>query len=217
MNSFSDLKCHTHLSFFLLLCFTGGFVDAGSFVIFEVFTGHLTGNSVLSMIYVTQMNWKALLISAVSVSGFIFGTMSGAVLRMKSESPSLYKYITGLIFIIFITVFSLRFFAVSMYSDNFTVFMISFSMGVLNGCFNKVGVVGIHPTYVTGMTTSCIGALLKNTKGDNSKKTLFFAVLSFVSGALTGGFLSVNYHFAGFSAALILLFAALLCSPGFKQ
>ncbi|EKT53676.1 YoaK family protein [Providencia burhodogranariea] len=217
MNAFSNVEPNTHLPFFLLLAFIGGFVDASSFVIFEVFTGHLTGNSVLSMIYLAQMNWAMLLLSAISILGFFLGTLTGSWFRMKKTSPSQHSYVISLVFILFAIVFSLHFFAPSAYSINLAIFMISLSMGIQNGYFNKAGSIGIHTTYVTGMTTSCIGAFLKNVEGDKSKKVLLCAVLSFIFGALAGGYLSVNYHLAGFSCVLILLFSAIIYSVQFKQ
>ena len=200
------------LPFYLLLAFIGGFVDACSFVIFEVFTGHLTGNSVLSMIYLAQMNWGLLLLSMISIGGFVLGTLSGTLTRMRSPSLVQEPYIIIIVFLLFSVVFSVHSFAPSLYSMNLAIFIISLSMGIQNGYFNKAGNVSIHSTYVTGMTTSCIGAFLKNSPEDSSKKVLLAAVLSFIFGALTGGILSVNYHFAGFSAVLILLAIAIIYS-----
>lgn len=48
---------NSHTPFFLLLAFISGFVDACSFVVFEVFTGHLTGNSILSMVHLAKLDW----------------------------------------------------------------------------------------------------------------------------------------------------------------
>ncbi|MBS0848059.1 YoaK family protein [Citrobacter sp. JGM124] len=200
------------LPFYFLLAFIGGFVDACSFVLFEAFTGHLTGNSVLSMIYVAQKDWALLLLSVISIFGFVLGTLTGTFTRMKSPSLVREPYIVTLVFLLFSIVFLLHFFIPELYSMNLAIFIISLSMGIQNGYFNKAGDVSVHSTYVTGMTTSCIGAFLKNTPEDNSKKVLLAAVLSFIFGALAGGFLSVNYHFAGFSVVLILLAIAIIYS-----
>lgn len=203
---------NSHTPFFLLLAFIGGFVDASSFVVFEVFTGHLTGNSILSMVYLAKLNWSMLLLSAVSISGFFLGTCLGSWQRLKNNSLRDYRFLVGLLFLLFAGVFALYFFAHTFYSVNIAIFIISLSMGLQNGFFNKAGTVGIHSTYVTGMTTSCINAFLKNVEGDSSKKVLFFAVLSFLLGGLTGGVLSVNYQFLGFSFVLVLLALAFIYS-----
>lgn len=207
-----QFETNSHTPFFLLLAFIGGFVDACSFVIFEVFTGHLTGNSILSMVYLAKLDWPMLLLSAVSICGFFLGTCFGSWQRLKNNSLRDYRFLIGLSFLLFAGVLALYFFAHAVYSDNIVIFIISLSMGLQNGFFNKAGSVGIHSTYVTGMTTSCINAFLKNVKGDNSKNVLFLAVLSFVLGGLTGGVLSVNYQFLGFSFVLILLALAFVYS-----
>lgn len=217
MTALSDSESRIQLPFYLLLAFIGGFVDASSFVIFEVFTGHLTGNSVLSMIYLSQMNWALLSLSIISICGFVLGTISGTLTRMKSPSFILEPYIITVVFLLFSAVFLLHFFVPYLYSGNLAIFIISLSMGIQNGYFNKAGDVSIHSTYVTGMTTSCIGAFLKNSPEDNSKKVLSAAVLSFIFGALAGGYLSVNYHFTGFSAVLILLAIAIIYSMRLRQ
>lgn len=210
--SLFQFEANSHMPFFLLLAFIGGFVDACSFVIFEVFTGHLTGNSILSMVYLAKLDWPMLLLSAVSICGFFLGTCFGSWQRLKNNSLRDYRFLIGLSLLLFTGVFALYFFAHAAYSDNIVIFIISLSMGLQNGFFNKAGSVGIHSTYVTGMTTSCINAFLKNVQGDSSKKVLFLAVLSFVLGGLTGGVLSVNYQFLGFSFVLILLSLAFIYS-----
>lgn len=217
MNVFSSFEPKDHIPFFLLLAFIGGFVDASSFVVFKVFTGHLTGNSVLSMVYAVQMDWNMLSFSAISMVGFFLGTLSGSWFRIKYASPSLHIYVISFVFFLFTTVFTLHFFVPSFYSTNLAILITSLSMGIINGYFNKAGSVSIHSTYVTGMTTSCINAFLNNAKGDSGKKLLFFAVLSFIFGALSGGYLSVNYHLAGFSCVLIFLFIAIIYSIKFRH
>ncbi|EMA4783894.1 MULTISPECIES: YoaK family protein [Providencia] len=213
MKLFSHLEPHTHPLFFLLLTFIGGFVDSSSFVIFGVFTGHLTGNSVLSMIYISQMNWNMLFISIVSICGVFLGTLSGSYIRTKTASLLAYSLIISFEFILFAIVFSLYFFLPAFYSMNIAVFLISLSMGLQNGFFNKVGSVSIHSTYITGMTTSWIGTIIKrNENGDIQRITLFLFIISFIIGALAGGFLSVNYHFLGFSSVIALLLIALIYS-----
>ncbi|MGL5951702.1 DUF1275 domain-containing protein [Providencia rustigianii] len=202
----------SHIPFVLLLTFIGGFVDACSFVIFEVFTGHLTGNSILSMIYLAKMDISMLLLSVISILGFFVGTFFGSWVRLKHSALVVYRFVLGLVFLIFSCVFLLYFFAQTFYSPDLAIFMISFSMGIQNGYFNKAGTVDVHSTYVTGMTTSCINAFLKNIPGDDSKKVLLLAVLSFISGGLAGGILSVNYHFIAFSVVLILLACAFFYS-----
>lgn len=212
MSSLFHFEAKSHTPFFLLLAFIGGFVDACSFVIFEVFTGHLTGNSILSMIYLAKMNIGMLLLSAISILGFFAGTFLGSWIRLKHSAIVLYRFVLGLVFLIFSGVFTIYFFIQPLYSPDLAILLISLSMGIQNGYFNKAGTVGIHSTYVTGMTTSCINAFLKNVPGDSSKKVLLLAVLSFITGGLAGGILSVNYQYVGFSAVLILLGSALIYS-----
>ena len=217
MKAFFSFEQKDHIPFFLLLTFIGGFVDASSFVIFKVFTGHLTGNSVLSMIYLSQMDWAMLSLSAISLAGFFLGTLSGSWMRIKYTLSSLHIYVISLLSLLFSIVFALYFFLPSLYSVNLAIFTIGLSMGIQNGYFNKAGSVSIHSTYVTGMTTSCINAFLTNVEGDTGKKLLLAEVLSFILGALSGGYLSVHYHLGGFACVLVLFFSAMVYSVKFRQ
>ncbi|WP_392551613.1 YoaK family protein [Orbus wheelerorum] len=212
MKAMVNLAANTHLAFFCLLAFIGGFVDASSFVIYGVFTGHLTGNSVLSMVFLAQMNWAMLIISLISISGFLVGTLLGAWVRMKYSLPLLHLYIICAEFLLFAAVFMLYFLAPLFYVSNLAIIMISLAMGIQNGYFNKSGTINTHSTYITGMVTTCVAAFLNNAKGDVSKKVLLCCVLSFIGGALVGGSLSVNYHLLGFAGVLVLLFFAIIYS-----
>lgn len=206
-----------HIPFFLLLAFIGGFVDASSFVIFNVFTGHLTGNSILSVIYLANMDLSLLLLSVVSILGFLSGTLFGTWGRIKSTLPLLHAYSLVTVLTLFSIVFALYFFVPEFYSTNLSIFMISLAMGLQNGCFNKVGSISFHSTYITGMTTSCINAFINKGNGESGKKIFLFSILLFICGGGAGALLSVNYHFIGFSFIILPLLIAVIYSLRFSH
>lgn len=207
-----DLQTKEQLIFFAILAFIGGFVDASSFIMFETFTGHLTGNSILSVIYLAKFNWSMLALTIVSIIGFFLGTLGSSWLKIRKGKTTLQPFILLLALCLFTLVFSLYFFVPAFYFDSTSIFLISLSMGMQNGYFSKLDSTGVHTTYITGMTTNCIGAFLKKPGFDAGKKDYIYPIFCFVLGGFCGGAVSNYLGYRGFALVLIPLIIAVLLS-----
>lgn len=212
----------TLLSLYMILfSFIGGFADASSFVVSGVFTGHLTGNFVLSTVYAVTQNYHLLGFSIIALIGFISGTTLGSWFRIKKEILIAYKTSIALIFQLTIIVFI---FFVNIYFNNnisHIIFLggLSFALGLQNGTIHSFHKMNIHSTYVTGMTTSLINNLLSLQQNDPDHaqksalyKIQFLMILAFVTGALTGAACIHFMQFFGFSVLVILLLITIILS-----
>lgn len=200
------------ISFYALLSCIGGFTDASSFILLKTFTGHLTGNSILSLIYLTTFNWSMLNTTLVSIFGFLLGTIFGYKFRLKNEDQKSQAYILLFILCIIILVFSIYFLFNEVYNNYILIIAISLSMGIQNGNFSNLNNTGIHTTYITGMSTNLIGALLKSPQCNNEKKTYLCLIASFILGGILGSILSINFGYVGFSFVIVIIITAILFS-----
>lgn len=207
----NTLTPENNLLLFLLLSFIGGFTDASSMINFEVFTGHLTGNSIFSAIYLVQWNMPAFAIAICSLISFFMGSILGSLLKIKCLSSYINSYMVLLISLLFLATVIINDYEVPYYKF-IAISLVSIGMGIQNGFFNKSNGVSAHSTYVTGMTTSCINAFIKNAKNDPSKKILSMTIFAFILGAGAGAFISTHYHLMSYAAILALLILALFIS-----
>ncbi|EHD14681.1 hypothetical protein CIN_06130 [Commensalibacter intestini A911] len=207
--------------YIFLFTFIGGFADASSFLLSGIFTGHLTGNLVLCAVYTVQQNYFLLFHCICAVIGFISGTILGVWFRIEKKIQPSYKTSIALIFqlsvIILIFVIDLLFHTDTSHILFFTV--LSFALGIQNGTINKLYKLGIHSSYVTGMTTTLINnyLTLEKTDPEYSNKIIlyiiqFFIILFFVIGALTGALCIYLMNFMGFSALGLLLISSITLS-----
>ena len=90
------------------------------------------------------------------------------------------------------------------------------AMGIQNGFFNQTMGVGTHTTYITGMTTSLISALMRTTKDPlkihNSKIILPLLISAFILGAFSGAMIATKQGLASYMVILGLSFIALFLS-----
>lgn len=204
---------------YLLLAFIGGFTDASSFINFEVFTGHLTGNSILSAIYVVQDNRPLFLLSIIALICFLIGSINGAIIRTRFNDRFTRSFTLFLIILLLLATVIIHRYIGSTGSSNSKFMMISFvsmAMGIQNGFFNQTMGVGTHTTYITGMTTSLISALMRTTKDPlkthNSKIILPLLISTFILGAFAGAMIATKQGLASYMVILGLSFIALFLS-----
>lgn len=201
---------------FLLLAFIGGFTDASSFINFEVFTGHLTGNSILSAIYLVQHNMPVFSLSIVSLISFLIGSISGAIIRIKLKQRFLNSLTLFLITLLLLITVIVNLHAEIYIYKLIAISLISIAMGIQNGFFNQSMGVGSHTTYITGMTTSLISALITKTKdptkAHNSKIILPLLIITFILGAFAGALIATNIGLTSYMVILGLYgFALIIC------
>lgn len=209
---------------YLLLAFIGGFTDANSFINFEVFTGHLTGNSILSAIYIVQDNMPLFLLSIISLICFLVGSILGAIIRTRfnyrfSRSFTLFL----IVLLLLVTVMIHQYLGnTDSNTDNIInhkflmISLVSMAMGIQNGFFNQTMGIGAHTTYITGMTTSLISALIIKTKDPlktrNSKIILPLLISTFILGAFAGAIVATKQGLESYMLVLGFSFIAFLLS-----
>lgn len=200
------------IPFYALLSCIGGFTDASSFILLKTFTGHLTGNSILSLIYLTTFNWPMLILTLLSISGFLLGTIFGYKFRLKNEDQKSQTYILSFTLCIITLAFSIYFLFNEIDNNYIFIIAISLSMGIQNGNFSNFNNTGIHTTYITGMSTNLIGTLLKSPQCNNEKKIYSCLIASFILGGILGSILSINFGYTGFSFVIVIIITAILFS-----
>lgn len=205
----------------ILFTFIGGFADASSFLISGVFTGHLTGNLVLSTVYGVNQNYQLLGRTIIAIIGFISGTIFGVWFRTQNKKQFYYKTSIALCFqfSVFISVFILNMY---FYNDTSHIIFfggLSFVLGLQNGTINSLNKIGMHSSYVTGMSTNLINNYFTLQKSDpnyTQRSTLYkiqiLLVLAFVTGALVGVICIHFMHFLGFTILGILLLTSIILS-----
>lgn len=203
--------------FVFTLAFTGGFADASSFILLGVFSGHLTGNSVLSLIQLISGDYAALSVSVTALAGFIAGTVAGIVWRrhIRRERNRYLLMIPQFILIAACAVLW-KTMGGTQPGNWFFAAGLSFALGIQNGGFSRLFGSPVHTTYITGTTTSLLLSLLETDRPDVAavRDRRIHAVIpcAFVLGAGGGALMTYHFHLGGFLALIpIVLFSALLC------
>lgn len=202
--------------FFIILAFNGGFVDASSVVVFNVFTGHLTGNSILSLVHLSKLDFHLFFLSITSLTLFFTGSFLGVLFNGSKKLTTFPLLVLIIILCIFTSFLIIKKSFESSYLDVICVALISLSMGIQNGFFSKIESIDAHSTYITGMTTSIIKCFFDNDINGKKKVTLIITVFSFILGGALGAFLSVNYGVKSFYLAFLLILALILYVLLFK-
>jgi uncharacterized membrane protein YoaK (UPF0700 family) len=140
---------------FLGLAFVGGYSDAASFILANTFTGHVTGNIVLTAVSVAAHDWEIFSRRVLALSLFLTGTILSVILERifagKSSRPLLPVVLSLEVVLISIAYFGLIFsLAVGV---KLFVICTALAMGLQNGVWQEAGGITVHSTYVTGMTT----------------------------------------------------------------
>src|SRR5260370_3650713 len=136
------------------LAFVGGYGAAASFVVAKTFTGHVTGNLVLTAIAVAAHDWRAALGHLSAIVTFLMGIFI-SVLIARPLKEWLLPTIMGME-VILIVAASLSLSSNMAHGVEIFVILVSLALGLQNGGFRRVGGISVHTTYLTGMITSLI-------------------------------------------------------------
>lgn len=149
---------------FLLTLFVG-FCDAGTFILLGIFSGHITGNSVLIMVYLVERNWIMFIYCSISLLTFLSGTVLGSLLRLYFQAYNSYSPVIPLLFLQAILLISG---SVLWLADSCIGFIVcqSLSMGLQNGVIMNICGIKIHTTYISGMSTTLVNSLFKGQTTD---------------------------------------------------
>ena len=83
------------------------------------------------------------------------------------------------------------------------------ALGLQNGALGKIESVAFHTTFITGLSTSLVGALAAG-KPSPKKRLLPPINLCFIAGALVGAWVVANFDIVGFALILGVLACAWL-------
>ncbi len=189
-----------------LLSFAGGFADAGSYVFVGSFTGHITGNSILTAVSIIKHDWSQAFTSVLAVISFMGGTTIGLA-WIKGGTGRLTKPL-----LVEIALIAFGIWVLDVRTDvgrNLFVLCLCLALGLQNGVLNKLGSVSVHSTFITGMSTSFVTSEID---GQQSAKqwVLPAVIVCFLVGALCGAYLASSFAIAGFAAILVPFVLALL-------
>jgi uncharacterized membrane protein YoaK (UPF0700 family) len=204
------------------LAFVGGYGDAASFVLAKTFTGHVTGNLVLTAIAVAAHDWRAALEPLSAIVTFLIGiSLSVLIVRpLKARlSWPLLPTIMG-IEVILIVAASLALASDMAHGVELFVIFVSLALGLQNGAFRRVGGISVHTTYLTGMITSLISTTTERHASEVTPPTLGSPDpkvgllcgiwITFVLGAGTGAAMVLHFKALGMLGAALPLIPLLL-------
>jgi uncharacterized membrane protein YoaK (UPF0700 family) len=142
------------------LAFVGGYGDAAGLVLAKTFTGHITGNVVLTAIAVAGRDWRATLQHLLAIATFLFGVFLSQIAARRRKAPAalpLLPIVMG-IEVILIAAACLTLESKLVFRLEIFLACVALALGMQNGAFRSAGGISVHTTYLTGMTTSLIAA-----------------------------------------------------------
>src|SRR5262252_8051225 len=202
---------------YLALSFVGGYGDAAGFVLAKAFTGHATGNLVLGAVATAAGDFPTAFRHFSAVAVFLTGVFVGAwVMQLPKSSRLSLVMVPELILILSAP---LILFAHLGGSQTF-VMCVSLALGLQKGGFRRVGGMGVHTTYLTGMITSLISSVAEknsshlvppSASAHDPKIALIAQIwIAFILGAISGAAATLRFKQWGmFGIGLILLLVIL--------
>lgn len=223
----------------LLLCWVAGFADAfGYLALNEIFTAHMSGNSVTTAAAAAQANWTDAAEHGWPILFFAAGFFLGAVLETAGGRLRIRRRFT--LALLLETALLAAFFFIgenAVRAANLAtaapatfyllLALLSVAMGVQSASLSRVRGQSVQTTFVTGMLTQSAqnaGQLLFHAwdhfrgrvterPGDDFKRMIFYGSLwlSFALGAVGGAFGEAHWRFSAMLAPLGILGVIILC------
>ena len=205
----------------LALAWSAGFVDAASYLgLGGVFTANMTGNTVLLGLAIARLDLAGSLRSAVALSGFCIGVVSGALMlardRTKASWPSAVTIVLGLEALVLI-VLGLAWRAAGNTPEAKVVGALLLAagcaMGLQSAALKRIGIPAVGSTAITGTVTGVMAGAVgwlhtpfasAQRPQDASETRKAFALPAtvwsvYALGALAGGFGEGHWHGAAIS------------------
>jgi len=200
------------------LAFVGGYGDAAGFVLASTFTGHVTGNLVLTAIAVAGRDWRATAEHFLAIAAFFAGVFLSELMararKPRSSLPLLAIVMGAEIVLIAVAYRTLE--SHSAFRLELFVSCVSLALGMQNGALRRAGGINIHTTYLTGMMTNLVAArtdrylsritLQPAPAADPGIALLCGIGAAFVLGAATGAAMIFHFRSAGILGAAAVLF-----------
>lgn len=164
------------------LAFVGGYVDAVGFVaLAHVFTGHVTGNTVLLAIDVAEGTWTGMLQRMLAIVMFLAGMVLGAVLHaqivrrgFRSRFAPAFALEAVLLTPLMLGDGAFTHGATQIPRSGWTLYALlalaATALGLQNGTLRKVSGSTAHTTYISGAVTTVTESLLERWLGRRDRK-----------------------------------------------
>jgi uncharacterized membrane protein YoaK (UPF0700 family) len=213
-----EVRWHiTWLSFGL--AFIGGYADAASFILAKTFTGHLTGNFVLTAVRLAGSDWPNLLRCVLAITLFLTGIVLSVILEKwlgKSLRPFL-PAVLGLEVVLISTAYFALTSLLAIRLELFVIFM-SLALGLQNGAWREAGGITVHSTYLTGMVTNLlttgaqryVSKASRESRPDAKVSLLCGMWIAFVLGALLGATMVLLWQAPGILGIVVVLLAMMI-------
>jgi uncharacterized membrane protein YoaK (UPF0700 family) len=217
----SEKKVHSHnatsesVQLGILLAIVGGFLDAYTFIgRGGVFANAQTGNIVLLGVYASQGNWGQALVHVPPIIAFVIGVLVAESIKKNSLHFFILDWKPVILILESITLFIIGFIPDSVPDIAVTV-TISFVASVQVTSFRKLVDSPYNTTMCTGnLRSASQAAYIAFTKKEHEsviKSIRYFTIiLSFLSGAFLGGFLTLIIGVKSIWAAVIILIFAII-------
>ncbi len=197
----------------LLLAFTGGCVDAISYLGFgHIFTANMTGNTVLLGVSVTQAQWPAALRSALALAAYLVGVAGGSLLvdRVAKDPPEqhgLWPHAVTiacaleLLILCALTLAGALFPSPLSGTTHILIMLAAAAMGLQSIAVHTLGIRGVATTYITGTWTTLVAGLVRrHPRADEAGKdppgtAMHAAVVGvYLLAAVVGGAAIMRWH-----------------------
>jgi uncharacterized membrane protein YoaK (UPF0700 family) len=205
----------------LVLALAAGFVDAVAYIVlFQIFTAHMSGNTVVMCVQFSRHDWAELLRRGFPIPMFLLGTGLGAFLDQALPRFGLrcaFSFILALevlLLLLFILLGQSAFIAGGdrlEFNGKYYVLLalLPIAMGLQNATICRMGGNTVHTTYVSGLLTSLtfeiVGYFFRNYDQGRGRFTpssvdqpslsriafLSCVYTAFVAGAILGGFAEI--------------------------
>jgi uncharacterized membrane protein YoaK (UPF0700 family) len=204
------------------LAFIGGYADAAGFLLADTFTGHVTGNLVLTAISVAREDWPTFSRRVLAIALFLAGILFSVILERLVARRQAWSLLPALMGVETVLILIAYFALTSHLAAQLEVFVscMSLALGLQNGGFHKAGGISVHTTYLTGMITDLVrteaekhtSAALSRTPPPDPKRSILCGIwIAFVLGATIGAAMVFRLEALAIVGAALLLLATLIC------
>jgi uncharacterized membrane protein YoaK (UPF0700 family) len=204
------------------LAFVGGYGDAAGLVLAKTFTGHITGNVVLTAVAMAGRDWRATVQHLLAIATFLFGVFLSELVARRRRAPVSLPLLPIVMGIEVILIVAACLTLESKFAFRLEIFLVcvALALGMQNGAFRSAGGISVHTTYLTGMTTSLVArgtdryvsriALQPAAAADPEIDLLGGIWIAFALGAGTGAALIFHFGGAGLLGAAMVLVAIIV-------
>jgi len=194
----------------------GGYSDAASFILAKTFTGHVTGNLVLTAISIASKDWSTFFRRVLAIALFLMGIILSVILE-RGPTQKLSRSFLPMVLGLEIILIPLAYCALTSPLDarlELFVTCMGLCQGLQNGAWRGAGGISVRSTYLTGMITTLLTTAAQKyifqaarvARPDPKISLLSGIWVAFVAGAALGATLVLRYNAPGIlGAALVLL------------